>query len=201
VLKNLLYMKIFLILMVSFFGLTHVQAADKMSGTEKFTFENIHTNILWLADHLGFSKSTGQFLDFSGEFMLNYDAPAESTVEITIQTASISTGLPNFDAHLKTADFFDVEKYPTATFKSTKVTLKTEKTAEVEGELTMLGKSKPLTLQVRFNKRGIDVYKNVPRAGFSVRTTVKRSLWGMEKYLPLVGDDVKLIIEAEGLAQ
>ncbi|MBL4613028.1 MAG: YceI family protein [Emcibacter sp.] len=176
------------------------QAADsKALGREIYHFDKSHTNIMWFVSHIGFSKSMGQFMDYEGQIILDHDNPDQSLVKITFKTASIMTGLPKFDAHLKSADFFDVEKYPTASFTSTKVTLGDAGRATVDGEFTLLGVTKPLTLTVRLNKRAMDIQKNRMRAGFSVKTTVKRSLWGMKNYLPFVGDDVTIRIEAEAM--
>lgn len=176
-----------------------VQAKVKPSGIEVYEFDKNHTNIIWYISHIGFSNSMGQFMDYEGQIILNHDNPELSTVAITIKTESIMTGLPEFDEHLRSSDFFDVSAYPTAKFISRKVTLLNDNKATVEGDFTLLGKTKPLTLKVRFNKRAMDIQKNIMRVGFSIKTTVKRSLWDMKKYLPFVGDDVVIRIEAEAL--
>ena len=186
-------------LALSFTAPIFSQAEEKVTGTETYIFDKSHTNIMWFADHLGFSKSMGQFMDYDGEYVLNFDKPEESRINISIKTASVMTGLPKFDAHLKNADFFDVEKYPTADFKSEEIILKGENEAEVKGSFTMLGVTKPLTLMVKFNKRAMDTYANNIRTGFSVKTKIKRSEFGMNKYVPFVSDEIPLVIETEGL--
>lgn len=173
-----------------------VQAA---TGIETYHFDKPHTNIMWFVSHIGFSNSMGQFMDYDGKIILNHDNPQLSSVKITINTASIMTGQEKFDAHLKSGDYFNVEKYPTATFNSTKVTLQEDDRATVYGDFTLLGITKPLTLIIRLNKRAMDILKNKMRTGFSVKTTIKRSDWGMTHYLPFVGDDVIIRIEAEAL--
>lgn len=172
---------------------------DNIMGTENYHFDKSHTNIMWHISHIGFSKSMGQFMDYDGQIILNHDNPDQSSVKITIKTASIMTGQAEFDAHLKSADFFDVEKYPTASFISTKVADIEGDKATVEGNFTLLGITMPLTLKVRFNKRAMDIKTNKMRSGFSVKTTLKRSLWGMTNYLPFIGDDVLIRIEAEAI--
>lgn len=174
-------------------------AEDNVRVREVYRFDKDHTNIVWYVSHMGFSKSMGQFMDYDGQIILDHDNPAQSSVTITLQTASIMTGLADFDAHLKSADFFDVEKYPVATFTSTKIILLTDRRAKVEGNFTLLGITRPVTLNVRFNKRALDIKTNKMRTGFSIKTTVKRSRWGMKKYLPFVGDNVIIRIEAEAL--
>ncbi|VAX07600.1 hypothetical protein MNBD_ALPHA03-222 [hydrothermal vent metagenome] len=173
--------------------------ASKLRGQEIYHFDKSHTNIMWFVSHIGFSKSMGQFMDYDGQIILNHGNPALSSVKITFKTASVMTGLPKFDEHLRSADFLDVEKYPTASFISRKVTLLDGNEASVEGDFTLLGVTKPLTLKVRLNKRAMDIPKNIMRTGFSAKTTIKRSLWGMEKYLPFIGDEVTIRIEAEAL--
>lgn len=168
-------------------------------GRETYHFDKTHTNIMWFANHIGFSKSMGQFMEFDGQVILDHDRPELSCVTVTLKTASIMTGQEKFDAHLKSSDFFDVENFPTATFISRKVSLLENNKASVEGDFTLLGVTRPLTLKIRLNKRAMDIQTNKFRAGFTASTTVKRSKWGMKKYLPFVGDNVKIRIEAEAL--
>lgn len=169
-------------------------AQDKV---RHYVFDKDHTNIIWFAGHKGYSKSMGQFMDYSGDIVIDKANPAASSMTVVIKTGSIMTGLAKFDAHLKSPDFFNVGKYPTATFKSTKVTLDGENKAVVEGNFTMLGKTNPVTLKVKLNKMDMDYGAADTRAGFSAKTTLKRSLWGMKMYVPFVSDDIKIIIEAE----
>lgn len=175
--------------------------AQATTGMETYHFDKSHTNIMWFVSHIGFSNSMGQFMDYDGKIILNHDKPEQSSVTITLETASIMTGQENFDAHLRSEDFFDVEKYPTATFISTKVSLLEDNRATVDGNFTLLGITKPLTLVVRLNKRAMDARKNKMRTGFSIETTIKRSDWGMGYSLPFVGDNVVIKIEAEALQE
>lgn len=177
------------------------QAENKVRGVEIYHFDKAHTNIMWFISHIGFSNSMGQFMDYEGRIILDHDNPDQSSVTITIKTPSIMTGQAEFDTHLKSADFFNVAKYPTATFVSTKVILLGENKATVEGKFTLLGITRPLTLKVRLNKRAMDIPTNKMRTGFSVRTTLKRSRWGLKYYLPFVGDDVIIRIETEALIE
>jgi len=172
-------------------------AADVTLGKETYNLDKRHTNIMWFASHMGYSKSMGQFMDFEGQVTLDHGNPDQSSVTISLKTASIMTGLPDFDKHLKSPDFFDVEKFPTATFTSTKVTLLEDNQATVEGNFTLLGITKPLTLKVRLNKRARELKSQIMRAGFSAKATIKRSDWGMKAFLPFIGDKVILQIEAE----
>jgi len=176
-----------------------VARAETGRGTESYLFDKPHTNIMWFVSHIGFSNSMGQFMDYDGQIILNFDNPDQSSVNITLKTASIMTGQEEFDTHLKSAEFFNVEKYPTATFTSTKVILLEKNKATVDGNFTLLGITRPLTLKVRMNKRSMDIPTNKMRTGFSIKATIKRSDWGMTHYVPFVGDDVIIRIEAEAL--
>lgn len=162
-----------------------------------YAFDKAHTSIIWFAGHKGYSKSMGQFMDFAGDVVLDSDNPAASSVEITIKTTSMTTGLADFDAHLKSPDFFNVAQYPTASFKSTKVIFHGNNKATVEGNFTLLGQTHPLVLDVVLNKRDTDMSAREVRAGFSAKTTVKRSKWGMKTYVPFISDDIDIIIETE----
>src|SRR5690606_15131983 len=110
---------------------------------------------------------------------------------------SIATGIKQFDDHLKSADFFDVKKFPEARFVSTKVEKTGEKTGKVTGDLTLNGVTKPVTLDVTFNNKGPHPMNQKPTVGFSATGTVKRSDFGIKYALPAVTDEVQLQIEAE----
>ncbi len=174
-------------------------AQDRVTGRESYHFDKAHTNIMWFVSHIGFSSSMGQFMDYDGQIILDFDQPELSSVRITINTASLMTGSEKFDAKIKSAEFLDVEKYPTATFISKKVTLLEDNQAKVEGDFTLHGQTRPLTLKVRLNKRAMDIQQNIMRTGYSVKTTFRRSRWGMGHYLPFIGDNVIIRIEAEAL--
>lgn len=176
-------------------------AQDGVAGRESYHFDKAHTNIMWFVSHIGFSSSMGQFMDYQGRIILDFDKPELSSVRITISTASLMTGSDEFDARIKGADFLEVEKYPTATFISKKVTLLKDNQALVDGDFTLHGQTHPLTLKVRLNKRAMDIQKNIMRAGFSVKAKFRRKSWGMEHYLPFIGDNVIIRIEAEALIE
>jgi len=118
-------------------------------------------------------------------------------VNVTIHTADVSTGIPRFDKHLREHLFFDVDKYPTATFVSDNVKTTGSHTAKVHGILTIRGVSKPVTLDVVLNKIGVNPVTDKKTAGFSAHTTLNRSDFGINAYLPGISDAVKLEIEAE----
>lgn len=172
----------------SFSSITH--AADT------FTIDNEHTYVLWRIKHLGFSTQAGKWFA-NGKLILDKDHPKNSTVNVTINIENVITGIEELDKHLRGKDFFDVEKYPTATFTSTKVNMIGKDTANIDGTLTLHGVSKPVVLKAKLNKAGLNPITNQMTVGFSAHTTIKRSDFGIKTYLPALGDEVTLDIEVE----
>jgi polyisoprenoid-binding protein YceI len=175
--------------------------APAAATVENYKFDKAHTQILFFVDHLGFSKSQGEFHDYDGYFTFDRENPANSKVEVTIQTASIDMDDKPWDDHLKNADFFNVEKFPTMVFKSTDIKVTGDDTADITGDLTILDVTKPVTLSVKHNKSDKHAFSGKYVSGFSASATVKRSDFGMTYGLPAVGDDINLMIEVEGIRQ
>ncbi len=172
--------------------------AANQALAEQYTLDPTHTNIVWKTSHFGFSSPSGKFAKVEGSFNLDEDAPENSSVNVTIYPASIVTGIEKFDAHLASPDFFNAEKFETAQFTSTRIEMTGEDSAKIHGDLTLLGVTKPVVLDARLNKIGINPLNNLKTAGFSATTTIKRSEFGMGWGVPNVGDDVLIEIEAEG---
>ncbi|MFW0776719.1 MAG: YceI family protein [Rickettsiales bacterium] len=168
---------------------------------DRFEFDKGHTKILFFIDHMGFSQSVGEFTDYDGHFVFDEKAPEKSSVEVTLKPAGIRTSSVKLDEHLQNADFFNVEKFPDVTFKSTAVKVTGENTGEVTGDATMLGVTKPVTMKVTFNKAGIHPYSKDYVAGFSAEATLKRSDFGMNYGIPNVGDEVRIEIYTEGISK
>ncbi|MDR3442303.1 MAG: YceI family protein [Legionella sp.] len=164
--------------------------------TEVFTLDNNHTYVAWTIKHLGFSTQTGKWYA-SGQLVLDKDHMEKSKVDVTINVADIVTGLPELDKHLKGKLFFDVEQFPKATFVSNKVIVEGKNKAKVEGVLTLRGVSKPVVLNVTFNKEAMNPINNKMTVGFSATATIKRSDFGMSSLLPALGDEVDLFVGAE----
>ena len=140
-------------------------------------FEPNHTSIEAVARHMMFTKVRGKFTEFSGTVHVG-DTPEESRVEITIQAPSIDTGVAARDAHLRSPDFLDVEKYPTLSFRSTKVVAAGEDGLAVTGDLTIRDVTKPITLDVKFEGTAVDPWGGT-RAIFSASAELAREEWGM----------------------
>ena len=164
-----------------------------------------HTSVSFKVRHL-FSNVQGQFRDFDGTIEYDPDKPETWGAQGTIQVGSIDTGVAQRDKHLKSADFFETDKYPTITFKTTKVTDVTKESANVEGLLMMHGVEKPVRVDVEIHGVGQDPWGNT-RAGFTATTKLNRQDFGVkwnEKLDSggfLVGDDVMVTIEMEAILQ
>lgn len=165
---------------------------------QSYILEPVHTQILFFCDHLGFSKSQGEFLAFEGSFNFDPEQVEASTVEVTIHTSSINMDNQKWDEHMKNEDFFNVEKYPTMTFKSTKVESTKKGQMNVHGNLTILDQTHPAILAVTHNKSGVHPFSGKFIAGFSATTTIQRSTYGMTYGLPALGDEVEIRLEVEG---
>lgn len=168
---------------------------------ERYSFDKAHTQILFFVDHLGFSFSQGEFHEYDGGFVFDRTQPENSSVEVTIQTASIDMDHEKWNDHMKNADFFDVENFPTMEFKSTDIEVTGEKTARITGDLTMLGETHPVTLDVTYNKSGTHPFNGEYVSGFSATATLDRTQWGMDYGVPNVGQNVELRLEVEGFRQ
>ena len=168
---------------------------------ERYLFDKAHTNILFFVNHLGFSMMKGKFHEYEGEFIFDREDPTRSTVEVNIATASVDTDHDGLNDHLRTADFFDSATHPTMSFKSTAIEQTGGNTALITGDFTMLGVTRPVTLDVTFNKADVHPVNENYVAGFSGGTTIKRSDYGMTYLVPAIGDEVKVMLEVEGIRQ
>lgn len=158
--------------------------------------EPIHTRVLFAVSHLGFTTWYGNFTHVTGTLSLNPRDPTACKFDITLPIASVTTTNAKLDSELKSAQWLDAAKFPTAHFVSTKVVATGAGSADVSGDLTLHGVTKPLTLHVTFNGAGVNPLDKNYTAGFDARGTIHRSDFGVTKYVPLVGDDVELIISA-----
>lgn len=172
-------------------------AVAPAGAAEPFTFDKSHTQVYFEVDHFGFSTTRGLFREMDGTLVLDRTTPANSKVELTIKTASVDTQWGLRDEHLRSKDFLDTAAHPTMTFTSTRVIPTGEGTAKVEGQLTLLGVTQPVVLDVRLNKLAPSPITNKLTAGFTAETVVKRTLWGMQTYAPAIGDEVRVRIDAE----
>jgi polyisoprenoid-binding protein YceI len=179
---------------------TAVQIPGYVVGT--WDIDASHSTVGFSVRHMMVSKVRGYFREFSGEIVTDED-PAQSSVTATIDLGSIDTRQEQRDAHIRSADFFDVENHPQMTFRSTAV--RTDGADwTVEGDLTIKGITKPVTLALELNGFGPDAYGGT-RAGFSAKTEISRSEFGVDIQMPMdgggvvVGDKVSVELEIEAV--
>ena len=174
-----------------------VASAPLWAAADNFDLDVNHTYPSFEVNHLGFSVMRGYFTSTEGA--LAYDQAAHTgSVKATIQAASIWTGYAKRDDHLRSKDFFDVEKFPTLTYASDPFTLDSDKPVAVAGKLTMLGVTKPVSLNVKPTKCAVRGDKNFV-CGAIVSGTLKRTDWGMNTFTPFIGDEVAIQIEVEAI--
>lgn len=170
----------------------------------KYEIDPIHSHIGFKISHLVISKVEGRFNKFSGEIDFDEKNPKAGTTQAAIDPSSIDTANSDRDTHLKGADFFDVQKYPTMTFKSNEITDIGEKKAKIHGLLNMHGVEKPVVLDVEFIGKIQDPWGNT-RVGFQVATKVNRKDFGIvwNKVLEsggfMIGEEVEISINIEGI--
>lgn len=162
------------------------------------------TTITFSYDHIGLSRQSGRFKDIEGRLEFSPTEPEAGVVDITIKATAISTGVPELDRLLRSVDFLDSSRHPLIRFRSRGVKPTGERTGEIEGELTMMGVTLPVTLTTRWNFTGEHPFSSSNPAyvgkwvsGFSASTTIERSRWGIKRALPLISDQVEIRIEAE----
>ena len=165
-----------------------------------YTLDPGHTQVVFSWNHFGYSNPTAQFGKVEGTLEFDQANPTKDSVNVTIALASVNTNVPKLDEHLQKEDFFDSAKFPNATFKSTKVEKGASKDhLKVTGELTLHGVTKPVVLDVTVNKVGEHPMRKAAAAGFDASTTIKRSDFGINKYVPMVSDDIKIHITSEAI--
>lgn len=190
------------LLMAPSYAIADAKLSAMPSGI--YDLDPTHASITWKVDHLGLSKYTARFTKFTSKIKYDNTDPMNSQVIAEIDPTSIETDYPateekDFNKKLiEDTSWFNSNKFPTIKFRSTGLEKTSETTADLTGDLTFLGVKKPITLNVTFNKAlGNHPFKNKPAFGFSATGTLKRSDFGMDTYLPNIGDDVEIIIEAE----
>jgi polyisoprenoid-binding protein YceI len=171
-------------------------AIPALAAPESYSVDSRHTFPSFEVNHLGFSTQRGRFNKSTGKITLDREAKT-GTVEIEIDAASVDTGLDKLEEHLVGEDFFNVAKYPTLSFKSRSMTFNGDKPASVSGDFTMLGVTKPVTLTINAFNCGVHPINKKNVCGADASATLKRSEYGMTKYVPGVSDEVKLQIQVE----
>ena len=177
-----------------------VAAAGAHAQSATYAIDPTHTFVTFEAKHFGTSTNRGRFDKKEGSITID---PAAKTgkAEVTIDMSSISTGTVNFDGHLKSKDFFNIEQFATAKFVGDKFEFDGSKVKSVAGTLTMLGKTMPVTLAAEHYNCFEHPRLKREVCGGDFTTTIQRSQWGMAYGLPGIPDSVKLVIQVEAVKQ
>lgn len=183
-------------------GFSPVTPSAARAGS--YTFDRQHTNVSFSWNHLGISRQSARIVDVEGALEFDPAEPEKGVVNVTMRVASIWTGVEALDRALRSPDFFDAGRHPTITFRSTEAKKSGDRTGEVTGDLTIAGQTHPVTLAVTWNFTGEHPLSTVNPAyrdrfvsGFSARTTLLRSVWGIKRGTPLVSDEIEVTIETE----
>ena len=171
-------------------------ASTGLAAQETYKVDPNHATANYEIRHFGVSTQRGFFNKVTGTATID-TAAKKGTADITIDMASVTAHVPKLSEHLRSEDFFDAAKFPTATFKSTDFRFDGDKPASIAGELTIKGVSKPVTLAVSSFTCSQNPMNKKAMCGAEATATIKRSEWGVTKFIPAVADEVKLIISVE----
>ncbi len=165
-------------------------------AADNYTIDPTHTFPVFEVNHLGYSTQHGRFNKTSGKITLDM-AAQKGSVDLTIETTSLDMGFPLWDEHVSAEGFLNTAKFPTMTFKSNKLIFKDGKVVAAEGDFTLLGVSKPLTVSVNNFVCGDNPFTKKPMCGANIGGTIKRSDFGMTKYVPAISDEIKIHVPVE----
>lgn len=169
-----------------------------IAGTYQFGNQiDPHSQIIFSVSHAGFSTSYARFKNFSGNINIVDNDASKSSVELSIDSGSVEFDNEEWNSHIKDTKWLNVAQFPEMTFKSTKITNKEDKAFTITGDLTLLGTTASITLDAKVNKIG--EFMGADKAGFSATGVLKRSDFGMKAFLPIIGDDINLIIQVEAI--
>jgi len=167
------------------------------SAAETYIIDPVHSQPMFEVQHMGFSMQRGSFNKVAGKVTVDR-AAGRGSIDVTIDTTSVRTIDPRLDERVKGEDFFDIAHYPTMTFRSSKLNFEGDRITGAEGDLTMLGVTRPVALKVSNFACGEHPINKRAMCGAEVTTTIKRSAWGMNAGIPkAVGDDVRIAIPIE----
>jgi polyisoprenoid-binding protein YceI len=172
-------------------------ASAPLARAAEYKIDPSHTQVVFMIDHLGYSKTIGAFSDTRGTIGFDLANPTQSKLSITIKTASLQTLFGPRDVELEGGDWFNVAEFPEINFVGTAYAKRDDKSGTVTGNLTLLGVTKPVTLDVTLNKAAQNPMSKADTVGFSARGSLKRTDFGLTNFLASVGDKVDLIIETE----
>lgn len=188
-----------LLLSLSTFVLLSTLSLSAFAATQKFTLDPTHSQVEISWNHFGFSNPGASFHVGEGTLVWDSEDPSQSSVTVTIPVASVQSQAPVLDKTLK-KDYFEVAEYPNITFVSTAVRQVGDSDRyQVDGKLTVHGVTRPVTLDATLNKLGKHPMLQAPAIGFDAVTTIQRSEFGLDDYVPMVSDEVRIRITVEAL--
>jgi polyisoprenoid-binding protein YceI len=162
-----------------------------------FVLSRDHTDVVFEVSHVGYSMKHGWFREMSGTLSFDAEKPESSSVDVTIKSDSIDTNNARRDKDLSSPNFLDAVKFPDLHFVSTKVIRRGDQALDVEGNLTLHGITMPLLLHAKLNKLGPNPFTHSATVGFTAHGTLMRNAYGIASMIPLLGDEVSIIIDAE----
>lgn len=169
-----------------------------VAAAERYRFDAVHSQVQFRVDHLGFSASEGEFHDLRGNFRFDRDDWSKSACDVSIGIASLDMDDDAWNRRMLGADWFDVARFPEMRYRCQTVERLDDTHGRIAGELTLRGITRPVTLDLRFNRAGIHKYSLKYTAGFLATATIRRSDFGMAKYLPDIGDEISIRLDIEG---
>ena len=182
------------ILALFFLGFSY----NALFAAETYSVDTAHTYVMFRVKHLGVGYSYGRFNGPAGKFVFNESSPSNSSIEMQVKTNDVDTQVEKRDNHLKSPDFFNAVEHPAISFKSTSVKKISSNTYEVAGNLTLLGKTRPISMKASDTGAGEDPWGKY-RRGFETTFTIKRSEFGMNFMLKGVSDEVDITVSVEGI--
>jgi len=171
-------------------------ASAAYAAPQTYHLEKTHVDLLFAIDHAGFSKKHGSFRELDATLQFDPAQPEASSVDVVVQTDSLDTGFAARDKDVKGAMFLDVAQYPQMHFRSTHVRREGDH-LRIDGELTLHGVTRPLTLTAHVNQVAPNPFDKRPTVGFSATGSLKRSDFGIKQFVPVIGDEVAITIDAE----
>ncbi|MFT7525157.1 MAG: polyisoprenoid-binding protein YceI [Arenicella sp.] len=200
--------KLFIMTIALIANFLNLAIADELSSmpSGKYAVDRSHASVVFKVDHLGFSTYVGRFTEFSADLSLNSQEFSKSSVKVEIKIDSITTDYPfiekeDFDKKLS-EQWFKSKEFPNMSYVSKSVSQLSDGKAEVEGKLTMLGETLPVTLNIVLNKAAVvHPVSRKATVGFSAKTKINRTAWGLKNYAPLLGPEVFIEIEGEFVHQ
>ncbi|WP_308916912.1 YceI family protein [Jannaschia sp. LMIT008] len=178
-----------------------VLAAPALADPTEWTLDKGHAHIGWEVDHMDLARTAGRFDDFDGTFLIDEDDPANSTITVTVDAASVNSNHLGRDNHVRTADYLDAATFPKITFTSAAIAMTSDTTGTIDGTLTMLGVEAPLTLDfvLKADRRYPDFipnYDEIRTASFEATGSLDRTAWGMD-FIAFPGSPTGTVIDLD----